>query len=82
MWVAGEKFDGIGDVDTAFSGTVDISPTLTATRDELEVASASRLARALVTADSINEANCSALILRLIGGRIGEESCWTFPRTS
>ena len=57
---------------TAFSGTVDISPALTAMRDELEVASASRLARALATEDSINEANCAASIVILIrGGRIG-----------
>jgi hypothetical protein len=69
--VSGEKFDGIGDVDTAFSGTVDISPALTSTRDELEVASTSRLARALTTEDSINKANRSALMLILRGGRIG-----------
>ena len=73
--MAGEKFDGIEDVDTAFSGTVDISPVLAAMRDEPEVASASRLARALFTEDSINDANCSALILRFRGGRIGGDSC-------
>ena len=58
--MSGEKVDGIGDVDTAFSGTVDISRALASTNDGFEVASASRLARALFTEDSINKVNCSA----------------------
>ena len=49
--MSGEKVDGIGDVDTAFSGTVDISRALASTNDGFEVASASRLARALFTDD-------------------------------